>query len=107
MTSSVSESFLTNVLSDNHLALCGGDYADETFAEVSNLQTLPEFVWQQLACLCPGSSAGDLRHSVLTGVLASVAYIQYKILDELQSLPWCLLRGGERHGATCEGRGTE
>jgi hypothetical protein len=69
----------------------------EAFAEEARwVEGLDDFTWGRLAHIAgggPGSSPYELRSAALTAVHISAAYIQKKLFNVVEELPWCLVVG--------------
>ena len=56
------------------------------------MSNLDNSIWERLAAFAD-TSPGPLRHTVISGALRAVAFMDWRVFKEAESLPWSLVRG--------------
>ena len=94
LSSYLPDTLLQELLCDDRLATRSLELEEHAFAELEWLGSLSDYVWHRVVSTLGLSwSVQQLRSSVLKAAHTSQAYVEFKFLKTLRSLPWSLGRG--------------
>eukprot|EP00971_Amphidinium_carterae_P173831 3445766-Amphidinium_carterae.1 len=92
LTSYVPDAMLAFCLSENPLAQHRHGARDAINVERVYLEHVPMSVWERLAAYFQHGPV-ELRHKVLLGSNICMSYLQTRVFDRLEELPWSLCHG--------------
>jgi hypothetical protein len=86
------DAFLLESFEDDRIALRLDAIRGSVFQELEYLSNLDKSIWVRFASFAD-TSPGPLRHAVISGALRAVAFMDWRVFQEAESLPWRLVRG--------------
>ena len=93
MVCNIPDALLLELLEDSRLAKRVDAVKAVVEEEVVWLQRVPTWTWDRLAALVEGVNGQTLRSRSLVVSQAILAFLKYRIWDEVESMPWLLCRG--------------
>ena len=91
MGSCVSQAVLSLLLEDDRVGMHLRNLEDTVREELHWVLGLPEFCWQELACVVGDVPPSSIRDCVARCAVASAGYLHYKIFLPANDYPWCLV----------------
>ena len=85
------DAFMLESLEDDRVAMRADMMRDAVYDELDYLCAIPDTVMDRLAHI-GHTTAQPLRHAALSSALRSVAFMEWRIFSEADSLPWSLCR---------------